>query len=76
MFIVAFTNFTFIGDRAKVELLWLKNREQSVIGPKSLGSSLLVHMVGHIEKQCGRITDEEVQLFASWCSKHEEKNTV
>jgi hypothetical protein len=59
-----------------VELLWLRNREQSVNEPKSLGSGLLVHMVGHIEKQCGRITDEEVQLFASWCSKHEEKNTV
>ena len=76
MFTVATTNTSFVGDRAKVELLWLKNREQGILGPKSLGFGLLVHMVGHIEKQCGRLTDEEARLFSAWCATHEEKNTV
>ncbi len=76
MFIVATTNTRFVGDRAKVELLWLKNWEQGILGPKSLGSGLLVHMVGHIKKQCGHLTDEEARLFSAWCATHEEKNTM
>ena len=74
--LVAITNLTFVGDRAKVELLWLKNWDQAIVGPKTLGSGLLVHMVGHIEWQCGCITAEEELLFSSWCKHHEEKNTV
>ena len=74
--LVATTNFTFVGDRAKVGLLWLRNQDQAIAGPKPLGSSLLVHMVGHIERQCGRITAAEELLFSLWCKHHEEKNTV
>ena len=75
-FIVAIANTALHGDRAKVELLWLKNRDALLSGLPALGDGLLVHMVGHMEKLCGRITHEEAQLFSSWCTHHEEVNTV
>lgn len=59
-----------------MELLWLKNRELGNSITDLVGSGLFVHVVGHIEQQCGRITQEEADMVSSWCAAHEEKNTV
>ena len=64
-FIVAIANSASHGNRAKVELLWLKNREVLLPEPPSLGDGLFVHIVGYMEKLCGCITNKEAQLFFS-----------